>query len=289
MNEEAYYDMWGVLFQYSGDYFAVRESPLRDATAEDVERYHWPDADSTEMFEDLHRTARELHSNTDYVVGADAIQGGILTTALWLRGYDKMFMDFALDSEFADRLLDKLLYLYKKMWTNYMGIVGPFVQVVYLTDDLGTQTSLLMSPGMFRRFIKPRLKDLIEHIKSMASVKVMLHSDGAILPLVEDFIEIGVDILNPIQTTVEGLEATDVLKERYGDRLCFHGAIDVQHKLPDYTPEELNAEVAGRIRDLAPGGGYVLAPCHNIGHEVPPENVVAVFDAAREYGAYPLR
>jgi uroporphyrinogen decarboxylase len=291
VNHEAYYDMWGILFKYNehGNYYAVWESPLRNAAVSDIEDYPWPDPDNIEMFEELHAVAQELDGNTEYIVGADAIQGGILTTALWLRGYDTLFMDFALNSDFVDRLLDKLLYLYKRMWNNYMRLVGPFVQVVYLTDDLGTQTSLLISPEMFRRFIKPRLKDLIEHIKSMASVKVMFHSDGSILPLLEDLIEIGVDILNPVQTALDCFEATDTLKERYGDYLCFHGAIDVQQKLPAYTPEELRAEVHRRIHDLAPDGGFILAPCHNIGPDVPPENTVAVFDAARVHGTYPLR
>ena len=140
---------------------------------------------------------------------------------------------------------------------------------------------------MFRDLIKPRWKELIQHIKGLGDVKVMFHSDGAILPLLDDFVDMGVDILNPVQTSVAGLEDTFALKENFGDRLSFHGAIDVQQMMPNATPAELEAEIARRIYDLGRSGGYILAPCHNIGHDIPPESVVMLFEKARELGADP--
>jgi uroporphyrinogen decarboxylase len=142
---------------------------------------------------------------------------------------------------------------------------------------------------MFREFIKPRLRSQIETIKAGADVKVLMHCDGAILPIVEDLIEIGVDILNPIQTVVEGFEDTAALKERFGDRICFHGGIDVQQVLPNATVSEVRQEVARRVYELGRGGGYILAPCHNINVDIPLENVIAMFDAAQEFGYYPLQ
>jgi len=118
---------------------------------------------------------------------------------------------------------------------------------------------------------------------------VLMHCDGAILPLVEDLIEIGVDILNPIQTVVNGFKDTSALKEEFGDRICFHGGIDVQQVLPNATPEEIRQEVARRIYDLGRSGGYIIAPCHNINVDIPVENTLAMFDAARELGRYPLK
>ncbi len=165
--------------------------------------------------------------------------------------------------------------------------VGPYVQLVYLTDDLGSQSSLLISPKLFRDMLKPRMKELHDHIKSLADVKLMFHSDGAVLPLVNDFLDMNIDILNPIQTSVIGLEDTYALKESYGDRLSFHGAIDVQQMLPNASTEELETEIARRIYDLGRGGGYILAPCHNIGHDIPPENIVTLFEKARELGDNP--
>jgi len=140
---------------------------------------------------------------------------------------------------------------------------------------------------MFRELIKPRWKDLNDHIKSLVDVKIMFHSDGAVLPLLDDFIDMNTDILNPVQTSVAGLENTFALKEQFGDRLSFHGAIDVQQMMPNASTEELEQEIARRIYDLGRNGGYILAPCHNIGHDIPPENVVTLFDKARELGNDP--
>jgi len=118
-------------------------------------------------------------------------------------------------------------------------------------------------------------------------VRFMYHTDGSVAPVIEDFIEMGVDILNPIQTSAMGMD-TFVMKETYGDRLCFHGAIDVQQMLPFSTPEEVRYDVAKRIYDLGRSGGYILSTCHDIGEDVPPKNVIALFEAAEEYGRYPL-
>lgn len=183
--------------------------------------------------------------------------------------------------------MDKILNTLKDMWTHYMEEVGPYVQIAYVTDDYGSQSSLLISPRMFRQMIKPRIKELNDHIKSLADVKIMFHSDGAVLPLVGDFLDANVDILNPVQTSVAGLEDTFALKESVGDRLGFHGAIDVQQMLPNANTQELEQEIARRVYDLGRNGGYILAPCHNIGHDIPPENVVTLFEKAREFGRDP--
>jgi uroporphyrinogen decarboxylase len=168
-----------------------------------------------------------------------------------------------------------------------MDAVGEYVQIAYVTDDLGSQSSLLISPRMFRQLLKPRMKELHDHIKSCADVKLMFHTDGAVLPLVDDFLEMNVDILNPVQTSVSGLEDTFALKESFGDRLSFHGAIDVQQMMPNATTEQLEDEIARRVYDLGRNGGYILAPCHNIGHDIPPENIVTLFEKAREFGNNP--
>ncbi len=222
------------------------------------------------------------------MVGADAIKAGPLMTALQMRGYEQFFVDLLSDPEFADALLDRITTLLKRMWERYLGEVGEYVQLAYVTDDLGTQTSLLISPKVFRQRLKPRMKDLHEHIKRCANVKLMMHSDGAIGPLLDDFVDMGVDILNPVQTSVRGLEDTAELKAKYGDRLGYHGAIDVQQLMPNATVDEVRWEVAKRIHDLGRNGGYVIAPCHNLGTDIPPENIATLFDTIHEYGRYPL-
>ena len=280
-----YYDMWGTTFSEMEDYYAITDTPLKAGTMEELESHPWPDPDDPAMFAGLAEKAKDLYENTDYVVGADGIKGGILQTCLWLRGYDKFFLDLAMNKAYADALLNKVLDLYCRMYTNYFKAVGEYVQIVYITDDLGTQVSLLMSPKMFREQVKPKFKAFNDHIKSLADVKIMFHSDGAIDPLMEDVIEMGNDILNPVQTSTKGLEDTLAVKEKYGDRLSFHGAIDVQKVMPNASVAELRKEVVRRLHDLNHQGGYIIAPCHNIGYDIPVENVVALFEAAQEFGA----
>ena len=279
-----YYDMWGTTFSEMEDYFAITATPLTEGTMEELENHPWPDPDDPRMFTGLREQAKNLFENSDYVIGADGIKGGILQTCLWLRGYDKFFLDLAMNKDYADALLEKVLDLYCRMYTNYFREVGDYAQLVYITDDLGTQVSLLMSPKMFREQVKPKFKSFNDHLKSLSDAKIMFHSDGAIDPLLEDLIEIGVDILNPVQTSTKGLENTLEIKEKYGARLSFHGAIDVQQIMPNSSVAEIKREVARRIHDLGSGGGYILAPCHNIGYDIPVENVLALFEAAQEFG-----
>jgi uroporphyrinogen decarboxylase len=290
--EKGYVDMWHTPHQWTdiGNYYAIHAQPLGqdDLTLEDIEAFDWPDPHQPAMFAGLQEQAKNWYENTDYVVGADGIKVGILQTASQIRGYDKLFMDFALNPEIAHALLEKISVTINAMYANYMQAVGKYVQVVTITDDQGTQNSLMVSPQMFRKFIKPHLASLIETIKANADVKVLMHCDGAILRIMPDLIEIGVDILNPIQPVAKGFEDTYALKEEYGSQLCFHGGIDVQQVLPNATLVQVRQEVARRIYDLGRGGGYVIAPCHNINVDIPLENVLAMFEAVQDVGHYPL-
>ena len=289
-----YVDMWQTPHKWTdvGQYYAIHNQPLdqENLTLEQIESFAWPDPRNPAKFEGLREQARYWYETTDYVVGADGIKVGILQTASQIRGYDKLFIDFGLNPAMAHAFLDKISELIDEMYRQYMRAVGPYIQVVVITDDQGTQNSLMVSPKMFREFIKPRLRSQIEAIKGEAPhVKLLMHCDGAIVRIVEDLIEIGVDILNPIQPVVNGLEDTFALKEQFGDRVCFHGGIDVQQVLPKANVEEVRREVARRSYDLGRGGGYILAPCHNINVDIPTENIVALFEAAQEFGRYPLK
>jgi corrinoid protein of di/trimethylamine methyltransferase len=291
--ESGYVDMWQTPHKWTdvGNYYAIAAQPLGQGnlTQADLDAFEWPNPDDTAMFAGLREQAQRWHDTTDYVIGADGIKVGILQTASQLRGYDKLFMDFSLNPELAHALLGKISSLINRMYQNYMAAVGDLVQVVCITDDQGTQSSLMVSPEMFREFFKPYLKSQIDTIKQAANVKVLMHCDGAIMPILDDLIEIGVDIINPIQTVVKGFDDTAALKTKFGDRITFHAAIDVQQVMPNTTPDELRVEVARRLQDLGPNGGYILAPCHNINVDIPLENVMAMFDAAREFGGYPLQ
>jgi len=283
-----YIDMWGVPYKAAdaGDHFAVDGAPLKDAgTIDDLDRHDWPDPEDPAQFAGLAERARELHETTGYVIGADAIKAGPLMSALQIRGYEQFFVDLVVDPDFADALLGRITDLLKRMWTRYMDAVGPYARIAYVTDDLGTQTSLLISPKLY---LKRFHTELHQHIKACADVRVMMHSDGAIGPLIGDILETGADILNPVQTSTTGMADTAALKAQWGDTLAFHGAIDVQQMMPNATRDQLSWEIARRMSDLGSDGGYILAPCHNLGHDIPPESTIALFDMAREMGRYPL-
>lgn len=285
VDENHYQDMWGVTFQNTGDHWAIVKHPLADAEVpEDLKDSFFPDPADPVLFAGLEEKAKALFENTDYIIGADGMKCGLLQTALQMRGYEAFMCDLLADEDFACALLDKLLDVQKALWTEYLTKVGKYVQLVYLTDDYGTQNSLLISPDVFREYIAPRNRILIDHIHSLApQVQIMFHCDGSVLPILDDMIQMGVDILNPVQTSTESMKDTAMLKERFGDRLSFHGAIDVQQILPNASPEEIRAEVRTRVEDLWHGqGGYILAPCHNIGHDIAPEKLAAVFEEAKK-------
>jgi uroporphyrinogen decarboxylase len=289
--QPGYIDMWQTPHKWTdvGQYYAIHASPFDqdELTIEAIENFDWPDPRNPAMFSGLREQAISWYENTNYVIGADGIKVGILQTASQLRGYDKLFMDFALNPDATHHFLDKLSSIINEMYRQYMEVVGPYIQLVVITDDQGTQNSLMISPKMFREFIKPRLGSLIQTIKDSAPVKVMLHCDGAIMKIIPDLLEIGVDILNPIQTVVKDFEDTMALKAKFGDQVCFHGGIDVQQVLTQYKPDQVRQEVKKRISDLGPHGGYIIAPCHNINIDIPLENTLALFSAAQEFGRYP--
>ncbi len=294
MKEGGYFDMWGVPYKGAhGDHYAVdslAKAPLADCeTAEDVLNADcWPDPEDPAQFAGMRNKAKHLHETTGYVLGADAIKAGPLMSALQMRGYEQFFMDLVINPELSDALMGKITDLLCRMWTRFMDEVGEYVDLAYVTDDLGSQTSLLISPKLYRKRIKPFHTQLHQHIKKVGNCYLMMHTDGAVLPLIEDLIETGADILNPVQTSTAGMENTADLKEKFGDRLAFHGAMDVQQMMPGATHEELSWEVARRMKDLGSDGGYIIAPCHNIGHDIPVENTLKFFELVREMGRYPI-
>jgi len=279
-----YVDMWQTphIWTEVGQYYAIHAQPLGQESLNllDIENFAWPDPDNPAMFDGLRQQAKHWYKTSDYVVGADGIKVGVLQIAAQLRGYDKLFMDFIKHPDLSHAFLEKITSLITEMYASYMDAVGDLVQVVVITDDQGTQKSLMISPKMFREYIKPNLKQVIDVIKAKSDAKILMHCDGAILPIVGDLIEIGVDILNPVQTNVNGFNDTKALKEQFGDQITFHGAIDVQHFLPNASPEEVRSEVKKRVADLGESGGYILAPCHNIYDNTPMENIVALFESA---------
>ena len=295
--EDTYLDEWGMRRQRTELYWEIVEHPLADAKVEDLRYYpfgspfsvaqgkaqgrSWPDPHDPCRVAGLAEEARRLYGETDYALVADFLGGGIFEQALWMRGFERFMMDLITDEPFAIALLDTLLELYIEFYAVYLEAVGPYVQIVAVGDDLGMQTGPLISPKLYRRLIKPRHKELYDFIHSRTEAKIMHHTCGGVFPFVQDLIDVGVDILNPIQTSARGMDPA-TLKREFGERLVFHGGIDVQQILPFATPERVKEEVKRIVATLGQGGGYILAPSHNIQADVPPENVLAMYEAIQD-------
>jgi uroporphyrinogen decarboxylase len=196
---------------------------------------------------------------------------------------DNFLMLIASEPKTVHRLLDALVEVHLKNLENFLGAVGSYIDIILFGDDLGMQSGPQISPKTYREFFKPRHAILWKRAKELADVKVMLHSCGGLRPLLDDLIDAGLDTTNPIQTSCKGMEPKG-LKRDFGDRLCFWGGgCDTRAILPTGTPEKVRRHVLERLEILAPGGGFVFQQVHNILADVPPENVVAMFDAVREF------
>ena len=204
--------------------------------------------------------------------------------ATFLRGIENLLLDMAVRPEMAHWLIDRFTDFYLDFFDRMLTAAGGQIDILRTADDLGSQRGLCFSPEMFRTFLKPRLKKLVDMTHSHG-VKFMFHSCGAIRPLIEDLVEIGVDILDPLQAAAAGMEPRD-LKDSYGDRICLHGGICTQYLLPNGTPEEVRDEVRRRLEIFGAGGGYILAPCHVLQTDVPTENILVMSQTGFESGRY---
>lgn len=286
-----YVDVWGVRwreiwYRDNAFYWEVAEAPLAQASIDDLERYPWPDTGDPGYSAGLAEEARTLYEQTDYAVEASCGFYSFFETGYALRGYEQLFIDFIQQPDFVLALFGKLLEINLAGTKRFLDAAGPFITIFRTADDLASQNGLLMSPKMYRRFLKPFHQQYIQFVKTHSDAKVLFHSDGNVTPLLDDLIEIGVDVLNPVQPSALGDLAA--LKARYGDRISFSGAIDTQRVLPEGSVDDVRAEVRRRIGELGPGGGYILSSVHSILVDVPPQNVLAMADAAREFGRYPL-
>ena len=272
-------DEWGIKWGRNPNYYDMIDHPLKDATIDDLENYNWPDPRNPQRFAGLREEVESLHYNTDYAIQADAFFGGIYECAWWLRGFETFTVDMYRRPEFAELLLDKILKLYLKFYTEYLDLVGPYIQLMDYNDDIGMQTGPLLSPTMFRTYLKPRYGEIFKLIRSKTKAKIFQHTCGAVHQLIPDLIEIGLDVLNPIQPLASKMDI-EGLKRDFGEKLCFHGGIDIQRLLPQGSATEVSTEVKRVAQTGGKGGGLILAGAHNIQADVPPENIIAMFEAA---------
>jgi uroporphyrinogen decarboxylase len=288
-NYYAFIDRWGSKLHMPKDnglYFDWVDFPVKDTNMTSLDNYQWPTPDPKEHILKLRRQAEYLYHNTDYaLVGSAVIGGGIFEQPARTMGLPNFLMALVSEPEFADRLMDKITDIYIESCNNYLDEVGQYIDVFTYWDDVCTQDGWLISPRTYRKVIKPKQKRLVEAIKKKTNAKLFYHSCGATYDLVPDLIDLGFDILNPVQVSAQGMD-TRRLKAAYGKDITFWGSVDTQQVLPFGTPEQVVDEVKHRIDDLAPGGGFVFAAVHNIQAYTPPANIVAMFDTALSYGKY---
>lgn len=281
-------DDWGCTWTKSpgADYFEVNAAPLRDATLDDLDRYAWPDLLPPGRFAGLADRCRAIQEAGYATVLLTGIT--LFEQACLLRGLENCLLDLAGDEDFYLALQDHLKRLALPYLTELCRQVGPYADVIVTGDDLGAQDTTLMSPAVYRRLIKPHEAELLDTIHAHSKAKVFFHSCGNIHALVGDLIEIGVDLLNPVQVSAGSMADTARLKREFGAHIAFSGAIDTHRVMPHGTPEDVRAEVRRRIGDLAPGGGFIASAVHCLQPDVPPDNIVTMCAAVREYGKYPL-
>ncbi|HUI90336.1 MAG TPA: uroporphyrinogen decarboxylase family protein [Anaerolineales bacterium] len=286
----AFFDRWGSKLHMpktDGFYFDWVDFPIKEATMDALDAYRWPRPDTQEVNRQLGELARQFYANSEYaLVGSAVIGGGIFEQPARVMGLQNFLMALISEPEFADRLMETITDIYIESCNGYLDFVGPYIQVFTYWDDVAGQNGWLIRPELYRKMIKPKQKRLVEAIKKKTNAKLFYHSCGATRDLIPDLIEIGFDILNPVQVSAKGMD-TKELKAQFGRDIAFWGGgVDTQHVLPFAKPQAVVDEVRRRIDDLAPGGGFVFAAVHNIQALVPPENIVAAFDTALEYGKY---
>lgn len=264
--------------------------PMADAeTIDDIDRYPWPDMDDPYRVALVHEHAARLAQENRFGIMATPWLLFPFERAIAMQGLETFLVRMALDPDFAIALLRRIGGLCTTLMGHFLEALGDDVDIIKIGDDLGSEQALLMSPAMYRQILKPVHADYIAFIRSHTKAKVFFHTDGDVWEVLDDLVEIGVDILNPVQSSSGRMADLAALKARYGDRLSFCGGIDTQHILPHGSPEDVRREVRRVIGELAPGGGYLVAAVHTIMSEVPAENVLAMVDETLEAGRYPIR
>ena len=281
-------DEFGVTWSMPDDephYMDISHSPLAEATIDDVKDYPFPKGDDPGRFAGLRDRALGLKNETPYAV-VSGISGVVYEICWYMRGLEQWLMDTMTNPAFCEALIDRTCQYWIDWFDGFLPEVGDVVDVIMIGDDLAGQTGPLFNPVFYRDIVKPRHKRLVQHIKARTKAKIWYHTCGACQAYIPELLDNGIDILNPVQISAEGM-APQALKKAYGDRLAFWGgAIDAQHVLPMASPEQVREEVRKNLAALKPGGGYVFNNVHNIQAGVPPENIVALYDAAYEFGFY---
>jgi len=282
----------GVLYFEQTYYPFAEEEPDHDAIPDILGESMWtgiaappgPLASGPEKYQILAEGARALRQRTDRAI-VGLFGGNLMEMGQFLYRHDNFYLLLAGEPARAHDFLEKVTEMHLENLEKFLGAVGPYIDIVLFGDDLGMQTGPQISPRMYREFFKPRHERLWKHAKELAPVKVMLHCCGGVRPLLPDLIDAGLDAINPVQISARGMDARGLKADFGGDITFWGGGCDTQWTLPFATPEEVRRHVKEQVESLHPGGGFVFQQVHNILADVPPPNVVAMYEAVHQYAA----
>lgn len=278
-------DEFGTVYRKVGYYADVHIAPLRGKTIEEIKAFKMPDPANPARFAGLKEKTKNMHENTDYSLWAGLVSN-IFYFAWCLRGLNDFMMDIYGEPRTARYLMDKIVDWNLEFFDGFYSAIGDYIDVFWIGDDWGTQSGPIISPRYFEEEVVPRFKKMISFIKTKTKAACCYHSCGTTYWCLDNLMEMGVDIVHPLQANAVGNDTAKIKKE-YGDKLLFHGGTNNQgvfHK----DIHTLTIDTLKRIKDLAPGGGYIFSSGHNIQANMPPENIVRLFELANKYGRYPI-
>jgi len=281
------FDDFGQLWKLTFPYYSATDGLLKEYGSINAieERIHWPDIDDPRWVSGVAERAESLKGSSYFIIGRMVVSHGPFQMACDFRSMENFMMDMILEPVFAKALLDRVTDLICGLTRNYLIAAGDVMDMIELPgDDYGANDNLVFSPKLFRQMIRPCIERIVNSVREInPDIKIMFHSDGAVGELIPDFIDMGIDVLHPLEP-VSGMDTAQI-KAEFGTEISFLGGVDISHAMPGIL-QDVRVDVDRCINDLAPGGGYILAPCNHLQADVPPENVIELYSYAKTAGIY---